>query len=236
MQASPMFAYVKLMNEAFGNPEGKPADFGLVPLSPTGRNETAWGRLLKQCENIAGSAPEIRGEVRELLVAIKERDVVKTRDALCDIMVFALGAYHFLGYDADADMAAVLDGVMTRFCRDQTELDATIAKWAARGVTDVYTQGQFPRLCVKAASDQTDTVDGEHIPKGKFLKSVGYRDTVFPPAPEPTHVRDMPLPQAAPARKFFGQPRPHMAEASAPQRRKTDGEPPEDDETARMHG
>ncbi len=197
-----MFDYVKRMNEAFGNPEGDPADFDPMPgfglVDVPGElhyNKTAWNRLQKQCENIGGrfdavvelggklfGRGSIDGEVRELLQALHDRNINSVRDALCDIMVFALGAYHFIGYDANADMAAVLDGVMTRFCKDQDALDRTIAKWAALGVTDVYTQGQFPRLCVKSARDQTAS-NGDFCPKGKFLKSADYQDTVFPLAP-----------------------------------------------------
>lgn len=195
-----MFEYVKRMNEAFGNPEGDPRD--LEPMLDMGSNTEkhfnaiVWGRLQKQCENIGGrfsltghdangkdiSEGHIDGEVKELLQALTARNVDKVRDALCDIMVFALGAYHFMGFDADADMQAVLDGVMTRFCKDEDALHRTRVKWATLNVTDVYTQGQFPRLCVKSGKDQRAT-NGDYCPKGKFLKSADYADTVFPAAP-----------------------------------------------------
>lgn len=221
-----MFELVKRMNEAFGNPEGDPKDFEPVICameSNTSRmyNAVAWSRLQKQCENIGGrftlssdgrsvyDAGFIDGEVKELLTALHERNIDKVRDALCDIMVFALGAYHFTGYDADADMAAVIAGVMTRFCKDQDALDRTIAKWAALGVTDVYTQGQFPRLCVKSGSDQKAN-NGDFCPKGKFLKSADYADTVFPPAPVKVPVP--PFPPILPT----------LFDEVSPQRRRTD--------------
>lgn len=221
-----MFEMVKRMNEAFGNPEGDPRDFEPVICameSNTSRmyNAVAWSRLQKQCENIGGRLypnlaeavcppyGEIDGEVKELLLALEARNIDKVRDALCDIMVFALGAYHFTGYDADADMAAVLAGVMTRFCKDQDALDRTLAKWAALGVTDVYTQGQFPRLCVKSGSDQKAN-NGDFCPKGKFLKSADYADTVFPPAPVKVPVP--PFPPILPT----------LFDEVAPQRRRTD--------------
>lgn len=222
-----MFELVKRMNEAFGNPEGDPKDFApLLDMDGNANkhfNNVSWSRLQKQCENIGGRLStigthdngdvhctgEIDGEVKELLTALHERNIDKVRDALCDIMVFALGAYHFTGYDADADMAAVIAGVMTRFCKNQDALDRTIAKWAALGVTDVYTQGQFPRLCVKSGSDQKAS-NGDFCPKGKFLKSADYADTVFPPAPVKVPVP--PFPPILPT----------LFDEVAPQRRRTD--------------
>lgn len=193
---SPMFAIVAEMNIAFGNAQG--VAHHLLPHAPDGSpqpqplHDGAWERLQKQCDNIGGKLTVesldgqhngiINGEVLELLRAIKRRDLDGTRDALCDIMVFALGAFHIAGLDADADMQAVIDGVMTRFCRNEAELDQTVEKYAKLGITKVYTVGAFPTLALKVAEDQVGT-NGEQFPKGKFLKSVSYRDTVFPPLP-----------------------------------------------------
>jgi hypothetical protein len=203
---SPMFAYVKRMNEAFGNPAGNPEDFdGMPDLLQGGMmhyDEAAWSRLQKQCENIGGSiatTPEghagghINGEVRELLLAIARRDVLGVRDGLCDIMVFALGAFHFMGYDADADMQAVLDGVMTRFSHTPEELAQTVKKWADLDVHGLA-EGQFPAVIFRSDRDQTSKT-GEFIPNGKFLKSASYREPVFPPAPVKVRVDH---------RSFFG--------------------------------
>lgn len=199
---SPMFALVAAMNVAFGNAQGHAQQ--LTPLPPGASDQQraiadgAWERLSKQCDNIGGKLDrsrtlaegngetvhmgEINGEVLELLEAIERRDLDGTRDALCDIMVFALGAFHIAGLDADADMQAVIDGVMTRFCRNEEELEQTLQKWRDKGIDKVATFGSFPTMCVKSTADQV-AFNGEQVPKGKFLKSVGYRDTVFPPLP-----------------------------------------------------
>lgn len=158
------FIQVSDMNAAFGNPKGDP-------------NNIDWDRLEAQCKNILDEYKELMGDPEsndpdKILGALKRRDLNGIRDALCDIMVFALGAQHFMGIDGDDDMKAVVDGVMTRFCKDQEELDSTIAKWEGKGL-EVYVEGEFPRKIVKSAKDQPDA------PKGKFLKSTGYKDTVF---------------------------------------------------------
>lgn len=154
-----MFKLVKDMNTAFGNPEGNPVNIN-------------WTRLEKQIHNI-------HDEYKETLGALAERNLDEVRDGLCDIMVFALGGFHFLGIDANADMKAVIDGVMTRFCKDQAELDATIAKYTALEV-DFYVEGEFPTRCLKSTKDQKDK-NGDNLPMGKFLKAVGYSQTVFSP-------------------------------------------------------
>lgn len=180
VRLSPMFYAVKAMNDAFGNPQGNP-------------NDIDWEKIRKQCLSMLDEGfelmvalgadkttmKELVKRVRANIVFHNEPNLYETRDALCDSMVFDMGAYHLLGLDADLDMDAVIAGVMTRFCRDQAELDATIQYWAEQGVPKIYVEGEFPKKIVKSAEDQPDA------PKGKFLKSVGYRKAVFPPVPLP---------------------------------------------------
>lgn len=171
------FQRVSEMNTAFGNPKGDPANID-------------WDRVRHQTMNIAdefgetmialGATPLlVKAAVAALKIACRPSEVAvidqaQVRDGLCDIKVFADGAYHFMGIDADCDMDAIIDGVMTRFIKDEADKEATIAKHAANGVTDVYFEGEFPKMIMKSASDQPDA------PKGKFLKSASYADTVLP--------------------------------------------------------
>lgn len=173
------FAQVAAMNTAFGNPQG---DAHAINLK----------RLRKQCLNIADEFGELAVALGADPVLIKDAvknlkwvasltsetfDLDKARDALCDIHVFTYGAHHFMGVDADADMRAVVAGVMTRFIKDDEDKAATIAKHAALGVLDVYFEGEYPVMVMKSGSDQPDA------PQGKFLKSASYADTVFPSLP-----------------------------------------------------
>jgi hypothetical protein len=164
------------MNNAFGNPEGNPLDINIGKLRSQTRNI-----LDEYCElQVAlGADPEavalIKKLGKELTYVVPEIKLKDTRDALCDIHVFAYGAHHFMGIDADVDMVDVVGGVMTRFIKDEDDKQATIALHAAKGVTEVYFEGEFPAMVMKSAVDQPDA------PKGKFLKSASYRDTVFKP-------------------------------------------------------
>lgn len=170
------FTSVANMNTAFGNPKGDP-------------HSIDFERVRKQCLNIPDEFGELAvalGADPDLIKAAVNNlkwvaslhgnavDLDKVRDALCDMHVFAYGAHHLMGIDADGDMAAVVDGVMTRFIKDEADKAATIAKHAAAGVVDVYFEGDFPTMVMKSARDQQDA------PKGKFLKSASYSDTVFP--------------------------------------------------------
>lgn len=73
-----MFGEVSCMNLAFGN--------------TFGNNTNA--RIQKQCANI----PD---EFKELQAAIASKDFTEVRDAMCDILVFSLGAFHLMGRDFD---------------------------------------------------------------------------------------------------------------------------------------
>jgi hypothetical protein len=171
------FQLVADMNTAFGNPQGSYAGIEV-------------GRLRKQCLNIADEFGELmialgadEAMINQAVHTLKDAaanhitgffTAWAARDALCDIQVFAMGAQHFMGVDGDADMRAVVAGVMTRFVKNPDDLAATIAKHAANGITKTYTEGEYPRKILKSAEDQPDA------PKGKFLKSASFQDTVFP--------------------------------------------------------
>lgn len=148
------FTRVKEMNAAFHN---EPGDY----------TNLDWDAIDSWSKNILD-------EYAELREAISLRDPIKARDALCDIQVFACGLQNKMGVDGDADMNAVIDGVMTRFIKNWDDLEATIKMHKERGVSLVYTEGEFPKMVLKSSVDQPDA------PKGKFLKSASYKDTVFP--------------------------------------------------------
>lgn len=174
------FDLVSKMNEAFGNPKGDP-------------NNIDWDRVRRQCRNIfdencelmvaLGADPDIIGTIKESIEAILsssltwsqdvEVDVEGVRDALCDVHVFAYGAHHMMGVDADRDMDSVVSAVMSRFVKDEADLIATKEKFNANGVLETYIEGSYPTLVLKSAVDQPDA------PKGKFLKAASYRQPTF---------------------------------------------------------
>lgn len=169
------FQRVAEMNIAFGNARGEPSSID-VP------------KLRSQCRNILDEYCELQialgaDPVKVAALALAGRAIAYTkatvnvdgvRDALCDGHVFSYGAHHIMGIDADNDMDAVVDGVMTRFIKSEADREATIALHAAKGVLFVYFEGDFPKMVMKSAVDQPDA------PKGKFLKSASFCETVFP--------------------------------------------------------
>lgn len=161
------------MNEAFGNPKGNPKSINLEVVRSQTRNI-----LDEFCEvQIAlGASQESVKALRDAAKGIQYSEDVQldeVRDGLCDIHVFAYGAHHLMGIDADQDMSSVVDGVMTRFIKNDEDKAATVALHAAKGVTEVYFEGEYPAMVMKSAVDQPDA------PKGKFLKSASYSQTVF---------------------------------------------------------
>ena len=173
------FMLVAHMNNAFGNPKGFTTSID-------------WNRIAKQCLNIADELAETfvalgadKAEAKKASALFKETletlrqqakkpvNVNDVRDGITDIHVFSYGAHHLMGIDADRDMSSVIDGVMTRFIKDEADLKASIELHASNGITDVYTEGEFPTMILKSGSDQPDA------PKGKFLKSASYHEPIF---------------------------------------------------------
>src|SRR5690606_3368776 len=170
------FTYVSEMNEAFGNPQGDPKNID-------------WPKVRRQCLSILDEFIELQkalglreedtltalASARSLLTVAKYElpELNQVRDGLCDIHVFGYGAHHLMGIDADRDMVEVVDKVMTRFIKDEADEAATIAKHAAKGVTEVYLEGEYPRRILKSAAEQPDA------PVGKFLKSASFQEPEF---------------------------------------------------------
>lgn len=167
------FQKVAEMNEAFGNPKGDPKDINFERVRSQVRNI-----LDEFCEiQIAlGADP---ATVKAILEAAKglryteEVSIKGVRDGLCDAHVFGYGAHHLMGIDADRDMESVVSANMTRFIKDEADKQATIAKHAAKGVTETYFEGEFPLMVMKSAVAQPDA------PVGKFMKSASFSEPVF---------------------------------------------------------
>lgn len=170
------FHMVSIMNDAFGNPKGDPS-------------RVDYNRIRSQCKNILDEYVELMvalGANKARLEEAKthmmaqtifdnkfENDLDAVRDGLCDIHVFAYGAHHLMGIDADKDMHSVIHALMSRFIKDPIDQEATIAMHVKKGVYDVYFEGTYPTMIMKSAKDQPDA------PKGKFLKSASSRKPVF---------------------------------------------------------
>jgi hypothetical protein len=199
-----MFQRVAEMNVAFGNERGDPSNI----------DEQA---LMMQSKSIGSEFVEL---MKALGVQVNMQfqpfasgptNMDDVRDALCDIMVFALGAFHRMGIDAEDDMESVVSAVMSRFCKHEHDLLATRAKYDAAGVA--YTvHGEFPRVYLRSEHDQ----QMPEYPKGKFLKSASYRGPIFAPLPAPVPPAD-PAP-SAPTAPPSGQPagRRFMGPGAAP--------------------
>lgn len=88
------FDKIALMNMAFGNPSGFPAN-------------PDWDRLSKQFKNI----PDECSEAEE---AIAAKDLPALMDACSDIIVFAFGLMHLAGVNGDVIMDAVYESNMSK--------------------------------------------------------------------------------------------------------------------------
>lgn len=115
-------------------------------------------------------------EMRELVEALEKRDATKLRDAYCDLIVFAVGGLFRIGSDANTDMHAVTDSLLTRFDRTMEDAVKTQEKYNVLAVeTEVRTTvvNGTNYFVVVSAKDQIGN-NGEHYTAGKFLKSYQY--------------------------------------------------------------
>lgn len=153
-----MFKDVSELNVAFGNPKGD-------PLNPK------WDRLEAQAKNILDEYNELMQD------GIAKKDINAVRDAICDILVFTLGLGHMAGVPVEADMAAVDKSNRSKFCANEDQVRATVAKYDALGV-ETYVDGEFPMKRVKSAKEQVGN-DGKCYQAYKMLKCVTFVEPMF---------------------------------------------------------
>lgn len=156
------------MNTLFGNPKGN-------------KHYIPWQKVAMKLKVLASELAETC-RAAGLQVSIDFGDtlgppnLVKFLDGLGDANTVLNGVAHFAGVDLDAIHWAVLTSNLSKFCKNQEELEATVAKYQAIGV-EVAPGGKFPFAYVKSAKDQM--IGDDPCPAGKFLKGVGFKEPDF---------------------------------------------------------
>ena len=129
----------------------------------------------------------IESEIEEGKLAAAAADLAGVRDAICDIVLLAMGQQgHINEIDLDADFKRMCAYNMTRIPQTLEEAEATVEKYKKTGVeTEIKTiflnvpgfEGYlYPVICVDR--DQWDS-KGIHYPPRKFFKSVAFIDAEF---------------------------------------------------------
>lgn len=129
----------------------------------------------------------IESEIEEGKLAAAAADLAGVRDAICDIVLLAMGQQgHINEIDLDADFKRMCAYNMTRIPQTLEEAEATVEKYKKIGVeTEIKTiflnvpgfEGYlYPVVCVDR--DQWDS-KGAHYPPRKFVKSVAFIDAEF---------------------------------------------------------
>lgn len=156
--SNPMVAAVNAVNQAAGKQVGY-----------------SWDLLDDQRKLIVS-------ELNELEEGIVERDIVKTRDAIADVLVTALGCGSVTPIPVEEDFFAVIDSLYSRFDKTPDDAATTLAKHTNAGLKvatreTTLSNGEVRYVCV-IVEECTDA-KGEVYPKGKFLKAHGYTTPVF---------------------------------------------------------
>jgi len=145
-----------IMNLAFGNPKGD-------------KHNPDWAAIERQYK-ISLS------EMLEIGKAIEDRNFKEVIDGIADVTTTNDGLAHIAGVNGDVALDCVYRSNMSKFCADGAEVDATLAKYAAKGV-ELTVHGVYPAAFVRSAKEQL--LDGEIIPAGKFLKGINYNRPDF---------------------------------------------------------
>lgn len=144
------FTDVSFLNTVFGNEKGD-------------LQNPNWEKSAKQLHLI-------QEELAELVEGIDNKDIAEIRDAVADILVVTYGMAHIMGIDADKDMAAVQESNLSKLCKTNEEIEATLQFYQQEKGLDVYAGGEIPEAYIKSSKDQTGS-DGKFYPAHKFLKN-----------------------------------------------------------------
>jgi len=144
------FTDVSFLNTVFGNEKGD-------------LQNPNWEKSAKQLHLI-------QEELAELVEGIDNKDIAEIRDAVADILVVTYGMAHIMGIDADKDMAAVQESNLSKLCKTNEEIEATLKFYQQEKGLDVYAGGEIPEAYIKSSKDQTGS-DGKFYPAHKFLKN-----------------------------------------------------------------
>ena len=116
----------------------------------------------------------------------------KYEDAINNVINLVMTAYRIessFGIPTDSDFEEVCSKLLTRLCSSEEVAAATIKKYAdEKGIETHYEESpSIPGMfAVRSSKDQT-SLDGEHFPANKFLKSIEFAEPVFKELPVKTN-------------------------------------------------
>lgn len=118
-------------------------------------------------------------EFEELKEAIANEDWEQVKDAVGDILVVTYGMGYRANFDCDKLMQSISASNFSKLCRNQEEIDATVAYYDSIGVETFVEEtvlNDETVWAIKSAKEQTYTEDGKvkSIKKGKFLKNINW--------------------------------------------------------------
>ncbi len=128
-------------------------------------------------------------ECLELLEAVATGNVGLIRDGLSDKRVTLNGFATVLTFSLSEDFRHTMDNLFTRFDNCLEDAENTQSKYAKIGVATVIEANTLidedgehednPVYFVNKVAEDVTGADGEFYPKGKFLKSVNFRNDNF---------------------------------------------------------
>lgn len=127
-------------------------------------------------------------ECLELLAGVVTGDMSEIRDALADKRVTLCGFTGVLPVDLEDDFTKTVESLYSRFDSNIADAIKTHQKYEAMGVKtyiseSIITGSELTRYANKVLEDCV-SIKGETFSKGKFVKSVNYKDHQFTDTPD----------------------------------------------------
>ena len=129
------------------------------------------------------------GECLELLEAVVTGNISELRDALSDKRVTLNGFATILPFSLSYDFDHTMENLFTRFDASKEDAILTQQKYAQIGVATIIEKNvlinedgeheESLHYFVNKVEEDVTGADGEFYPKGKFLKSVNFRNDNF---------------------------------------------------------
>lgn len=124
-------------------------------------------------------------EYIEAIVALNARDIDGFRDAIADIRVLLDAIDAATTIDLEADYAEVINKLNTRFDKTPEDAKLTQLKYERNGVKTTIAYNEQFGIYTNIVCEDTNGLDNEFYPAGKWLKSYKFQQPIFQPLDKP---------------------------------------------------
>jgi hypothetical protein len=140
------------------------------PSSP--KDDEYWDRLKRRMASFESALVSISK-------AIDKRDLIEIRKSICKSEIALHDFAHVSSLPLERDMEEVTQALLTQFCTNDYDLDATVDHYNDQGIETYLTKDESTGYSIVRSSKSQTAADGKIYSKGDRLRSVFYRKPEF---------------------------------------------------------